>query len=116
MWEWPYQTQEQIAAWQAARPEAYRPFCGFLRDLFLTPPRPSSFAAEWRSPITALLAHTAYEERTLPSGYLEPARLAILSDALEDTGCTDDTILAHLRSPGPHIRGCWALDLILGKQ
>jgi len=62
------------------------------------------------------LAQAAYEERTLPSGELQPARLAVLSDALEEAGCTDDAILSHLRSPGPHVRGCWALDLILGKQ
>jgi hypothetical protein len=42
--------------------------------------------------------------------------LPILADALEDAGCTDDAILAHLHGPGPHVRGCWALDLILGKQ
>ena len=35
--------------------------------------------------------------------------------ALEDAGCSDERILAHLRDPGPHVRGCWALDLLLGK-
>jgi hypothetical protein len=39
-----------------------------------------------------------------------------LADALEDAGCTDADILSHLRSPGPHVRGCWALDLLLGKE
>jgi len=43
-------------------------------------------------------------------------QLPILADALEDGGCSDTAILAHLRSPGPHVRGCWVLDLILGKQ
>jgi hypothetical protein len=42
-------------------------------------------------------------------------RLPILGDALEEAGCADEAILAHLRSPGPHVRGCWALDLVLGK-
>jgi hypothetical protein len=42
--------------------------------------------------------------------------MPILGDALEEAGCTDADILAHLRSPGPHVRGCWILDLILGKQ
>lgn len=49
-------------------------------------------------------------------GTLDPARLAVLSDAIEEAGGTDTDILAHLRSPGPHVRGCWALDLILGKE
>jgi hypothetical protein len=46
----------------------------------------------------------------------DPQRLAVLADALEEAGCNDAEILTHLRSPGPHVRGCWALDLILGKQ
>jgi hypothetical protein len=47
---------------------------------------------------------------------LDPAWLAVLADALEDAGCTDQTILCHLRSAGPHGRGCWALDHFLGKS
>jgi hypothetical protein len=40
----------------------------------------------------------------------------VLADALEDAGCSDVGLLGHLRGPGPHVRGCWALDLILGKE
>jgi hypothetical protein len=40
----------------------------------------------------------------------------VLADALEDAGCTNSDILYHLRCPGPHVRGCWALDLLLGKS
>jgi hypothetical protein len=61
------------------------------------------------------LAQAAYDNRILPSGTLEPARLAVLSDALEDAGCVDRAILDDLRGPGPHVRGCWTLDLILKK-
>jgi hypothetical protein len=43
-------------------------------------------------------------------------RLTVLADALEDAGCTDETILTHLRSDGPHVRGCWCVDLILGRE
>jgi hypothetical protein len=63
----------------------------------------------------ASLAEAAYEHRDLPSGHLEPARLAVLSDALEEAGVTGE-ILDHLRSTGPHVRGCWAVDLILAKD
>lgn len=42
-------------------------------------------------------------------------RLPILADALEESGCTDTELLAHMREPGHHVRGCWALDLVLGK-
>lgn len=43
-------------------------------------------------------------------------RLPILADAMEEAGCTDPEFLAHLREPGHHVRGCWALDLVLGKS
>jgi protein phosphatase len=42
--------------------------------------------------------------------------MPILADALEDAGCTDTAILEHCRGPGPHVRGCWVVDLILGNQ
>ena len=42
--------------------------------------------------------------------------LPILADALEDAGCADAAILDHCRGPGPHVRGCWAVDLLLGKS
>jgi len=40
----------------------------------------------------------------------------ILHDALLDAGCDNLDILDHLRSPSPHVRGCWVLDLLLGKE
>jgi hypothetical protein len=70
----------------------------------------------WQGGVVGEIAHTAYEERLLPSGQLDPARLGVLADALEDAGCTDAELLGHLRGPGPHVLGCWALDLILGKS
>jgi hypothetical protein len=57
----------------------------------------------------AKLAQAIYEERDLQ-------RLAVLADALEDAGCDSAEVLGHLRSEGPHVRGCWALDLVLGKR
>jgi hypothetical protein len=56
-----------------------------------------------------------YEDRKMPEGTLDNARLAILADALLDAGCSDEDLIQHLRSPGPHVRGCWAVDRILGK-
>jgi hypothetical protein len=63
-----------------------------------------------------LLAQTVYEERTLPNGRLDPTRVQVLADGLEEAGCTDSDILAHCRGPGPHVRGCWVVDLLLGKE
>jgi hypothetical protein len=60
------------------------------------------------------LAQGAYDERQLPAGTLDPARLAVLADALEEAGAPEE-VLGHLRAPGVHVRGCWAVDLLLGK-
>jgi hypothetical protein len=69
----------------------------------------------WLTPNVLSLAQAAYEHRALPAGTLNPARLSVLADALEDTGCANPDILGHLRGPGPHVRGCWVVDAILGK-
>jgi hypothetical protein len=42
-------------------------------------------------------------------------RLPILADALQDAGCDSAEVLAHCRGPGPHVRGYWVVDLLLGK-
>jgi hypothetical protein len=62
------------------------------------------------------LAQQIYEGRSQPSGNLDLARLAVLADALEEAGCQDAAVVDHLRSFGSHVRGCWAVDLILGKE
>jgi hypothetical protein len=68
------------------------------------------------SPTVQALALAAYEDRLPRSTELDPTRLAILADALEEAGCTDTHLLDHLRSPGPHVRGCWPVDLVLGRR
>jgi hypothetical protein len=60
------------------------------------------------------LAQAAYDERRLPAGTLDPARLAVLADALEEAGAPA-ALLEHLRSKGPHVRGCVAVDAVLGR-
>jgi hypothetical protein len=80
-----------------------------LRCIFGNPFRSASFDPALRTPAVLALAGTAYEERRFEE-------LPLLADALEEAGCADDDLLAHLRSGGAHARGCWALDLILGKS
>jgi hypothetical protein len=87
-----------------------------LREVFGNPFRPTAFDPAWRTPAVSAVSAAAYEERSLPTGALEAARLAVLADALEDAGCADPAILEHLREPGHHVRGCWALDLCLGRR
>ena len=86
-----------------------------LRDVF-NPFRPVTLDPTWRTPDVLSLARAAYDERSLPAGTLEPERLALLADALEDAGCASADLLGHLRGEGPQVRGCWALDLVLAKE
>jgi hypothetical protein len=90
-----------------------------IRDIFGNPFRPitiSPAVLSWNDAVVVRLAQAAYEERHMPSGTLDSVRLAVLADALEEAGCTDVDILGHLRGPGPHVRGCWPVDLCLGKS
>src|SRR5262249_60440752 len=81
-----------------------------LRDLFGPLPfRAAALSPSHRTPDAVGLATAIYEERAFD-------RLPILADALEEAGCTDPDVLGHCRAPGPHIRGCWVVDLVLGKQ
>ncbi|QEL16910.1 hypothetical protein [Limnoglobus roseus] len=82
---------------------------GLLRDIFGDPFRSPFFDAAWVSSTARSLAEAAYEDRAWD-------RLPILADALEDAGCEEAAVLTHLRGPGPHCRGCWVVDLVLGKE
>jgi hypothetical protein len=86
--------------------------CQVLRDILGNPFQ--SVSADlawltWNGGTVVKVAEAIYAERAFD-------RLPILADALEDAGCTDRAILDHLRGPGPHTRGCFALDLVLEKS
>jgi hypothetical protein len=98
------------------RAEEQRAQAGLFRCVFGNPFRLDSLPPVGRSARLTPLAQAAYDQRVLPSGELDLARLAVLSDALEEAGCDDAELLGHLRSPGPHVRGCWVVDLLLGKE
>jgi hypothetical protein len=70
----------------------------------------------WHGGAAVKLAQAVYDKRELPSGHLDATRLAVLADLLEEAGLTDAALLGHLRGPGPHALGCWALDSVLGKS
>lgn len=99
-------TDEQRAAHVALQ-------CNIIRDVIGNPFRPITLAPAHRTNTVVSLARAAYDERQLPSGELGPFRLAVLADALEETGAPGE-LVAHLRGPGPHVRGCFAVDLCLG--
>jgi hypothetical protein len=80
-----------------------------LREVFGNPFRPAVPQQRWLTPTVVKIAQQVDNER-----YFED--LPVLADALEDAGCDNADILSHCRGPGPHVRGCWVLDLILGKN
>ncbi len=78
-----------------------------VRCIVGNPFRPVAFDPGWRSADAVALARTVYDDRAFD-------RLPLLADALEAAGCGDAAVLGHLRGPGPHARGCWAVDGVLG--
>jgi hypothetical protein len=82
----------------------------WLRDIFGNPFRPVNFSPSWRTDTAITLARTMYESR-------EFSAMPILADALQDAGCDKADILDHCRDPKRvHVRGCWVVDLLLGKE
>jgi hypothetical protein len=91
-----------------------------VRDIFgnpfhPSPPLPASVLA-WNDGTVRRLAQAIYDVRDMPAGTLDAGRLGVLADALLDAGCEDEEVVQHLREPGAHVRGCWAVDAILGRE
>lgn len=83
---------------------------GLLRDIFGPLPfRPLTADPSWLTPTVTALAAQLYETRDFSA-------MPILADALQDAGCANEEVLAHCRGEGPHARGCWVVDLVLGKS
>ena len=93
----------------AAYEEALLPQARLTRDIFGNPFRPVAFDPAWRTDTAVTLARQMYDSR-------EFGAMPILADALQDAGCTNEDVLNHCRGDGPHVRGCWVVDLVLGKE
>ena len=98
----------RAAVWCAQTPGTPKK-AELIRDIFGNPFRPVTLDPRWLSSTVLDLARTIYDERLFE-------RLPILADALMDAGCDSEEILNHCRSEGPHVRGCWVVDLVLGKE
>ncbi len=108
-----------VGDYRASEQAEYLAVATILRDLIGNPFRSHAVPRDWltwKGGIIVILAQEIYQDRSLPDGALDNARLSILADALEEAGCTDPDILGHLRGSGPHVRGCFAIDLILDRQ
>jgi hypothetical protein len=106
-----------VAAWIATigstgnipKGEKRNHFAKMAREFYGPPDGPIIADSRWLTSTVLDLARLIYDERAFD-------RLPILADALMDAGCDDEALLAHCRSDGPHVRGCWAIDLLLGKS
>ena len=98
-----------LAGYRGPPEEANSLICDLLRDIFGNPFRSVSFSPSWRTDTTRSLARTMYDAR-------EFSAMPILADALQDAGCDSADVLDHCRDPKQvHVRGCWVVDLVLGK-
>jgi hypothetical protein len=96
----------------AGREGEWKRQAALLRDIFGNPFRPLAINPAWlawNDGTVPRIAQAIYDERAFD-------RMPVLADALEDAGCTEPYILDHCRQPGEHVRGCWVVDLLLGKE
>jgi hypothetical protein len=106
-------------AWQAAW-EAHHSFAighhkrnqwlvSYIRCVFGNPFRPVDLIPSWLTSTALALANGIYDEKAFD-------RMPILADALQDAGCDSEDILNHCRQPGEHVKGCWVVDLLSGRN
>jgi hypothetical protein len=82
--------------------------CDLVRCIFGNPFRPVTPDPSWQTPNAVTLARTMYDSRDFTA-------MPLLADLLEEAGCPAE-VSVHCRGPGPHVRGCWVVDLILSKD
>ena len=113
------QTAAGVAGWHETRcfckeqeRDELKQLAAFLRCIVgnpFTPTRLDPARLVWNSGTVVKIAQAIYEERRF-------ADIPVLADALEEVGCDNTEILDHCRGPGPHVRGCWVVDLLLAKK
>lgn len=106
----PKATSRQLAILQIARKLERGHHAELLHDLLGNPFRPIRINKPWLTPKVVTLAQTMYKRRVFE-------RMKDLGDSLEEVGCKEKGVLDHCRQPGAvHVRGCWVVDLVLGKK
>jgi hypothetical protein len=103
------QAAQEAALWDVGRSVERTAQAALLVDIFGGRLHRGAGCVAGPSPDAVALAQAAYDSRDFVA-------LPILGDALEDAACADRPVLDHCRGPGPHVRGCWVVDLILGKS
>lgn len=110
--KWVVEGDRALAAEEVAKKAENVNQTSIFRDIFGNPFRPATIETPWlvwNDRVVPQMAQAIYDERAFD-------RLPILADALEEAGCTDQSILNHCRSGIEHVRGCWVVDLCLGKS
>jgi hypothetical protein len=102
-------TYNLVSIVDALDPERSARVCELLREVFGNPYRLSKCDPSWQTTDVIALATAVYADRAFD-------RLPLPADALTSAGCDSPEVLTHCRSPGSHVRGCWAVDLILGQE
>ena len=98
--------------WEATSTSELNAQAHLLRDIFGNPFRSAAINPawlRWNDGAAAAIAQKIYDDRDF-------SLMPVLADALEEAGCTNGDILDHCRQPGEHVRGCWVVDLVLGKS
>jgi hypothetical protein len=103
---WDARTAASAAGWTSG--STRYALSNHLRDIF-NPFRDAPFDPAWRTSTVLAMARYAYDSGDFSA-------LPILADALQDAGCADEEVLAHCRADATHVRGCWVIDAILGKD
>jgi hypothetical protein len=83
-----------------------------LRDIVGNPFHPVGIEPSslvWQGSTVPMIAQSIYDMRTFD-------RLPHLAENLVKASCTNEDVLGHCRSSGKHVRGCWVIDLLLGKE
>ena len=96
-------------AWQNELQAVHVTQADLMRCVYGNPFRPATADPHWITPAVISFAQPIYQDRAFD-------RMPELADALAKAGCDNDEILSHCRGPGPHVRGCWVIDLVLGKE
>ena len=117
LWSYPQDAYYKCAALVSrevirAEPQSLSIQLALFRCIVGNPFRPLSVVPmwlAWNDGTVVKLSQSIYDNRTFD-------RLPLLADALEEAGCHNADILTHCRSEGPHVRGCWVIDLLLGKE
>ncbi|VTT97628.1 Uncharacterized protein (Fragment) OS=uncultured bacterium PE=4 SV=1 [Gemmataceae bacterium] len=105
-----FNPKEHSPDWVAAYEDEEVCQAAIVRDIFGNPFRPVAVDPAWLTADVVALARGIYEERAFD-------RMPILADALQDAGCDNDDVLTHCRdASATHVRGCWVVDLVLGKE